>query len=180
MASESRCRTRATVLSTVSLTRPFVRCGCVPERLGRRFEPRRGRRRAVHRLEKASPKGHEFVGDYQRRKTFFHERGRVLLNHLIDGFFGHVALPGVLRSTTSGLSLAAARQPIADRHAAGLLDHRITGLNFCLHCLAASLRRVVGVPNGSAQFRRGDHDCCRALCGGSSQLRNQLLPKMID
>jgi hypothetical protein len=87
-----------------------------------------------------------------------------------------------LISITSGFSLAGARQQIADCHpsAALLLDHNVAGLYFRLHCLTASMRRVVGIANGSAEFGRVDHDRCRALCGGASQLRNQLVSKMID
>ena len=66
------------------------------------------------------------------------------------------------------------RQQIADRHpsAALLLDHNVAGFYFRLHCLTTSLRRVVGIANGLGALGRVDHDRCRALCRGASQLRN--------
>jgi hypothetical protein len=75
-----------------------------------------------------------------------------------------------------------ARQQIADSQpgAALLLNHNVAGLYFRLHCLTASVRPVVGIPNGSAEFGGSDHDRCRALRGGAPQLRNQLISKMID
>jgi hypothetical protein len=69
-----------------------------------------------------------------------------------------------------------------DRHpsASVLLDHNVAGFYFRLHCLTASLRRVVGIAQGLAEFGRIDHDRCAALHGGAPQLRNQLISKMID
>jgi hypothetical protein len=58
------------------------------------------------------------------------------------------------RQQIQGFSAVFARQQVADCHpsAALLLDHNVAGLYFRLHCLTASMRRVVSIANGSAEF----------------------------
>jgi hypothetical protein len=92
------------------------------------------------------------------------------------------AAPPKSAAANTGFSAVFARQQITDCYpsAALLLDHNVAGLYFRLHCLTASMRRVVGIAKGSAEFGRVDHDRCRALYSGAPQLRNQLISKMID
>jgi hypothetical protein len=77
------------------------------------------------------------------------------------------------------LLLPGAWQQIADYHAsaAALVDEYIAAFHFCLHCLAASVRRTFAHANGLAEFARCDHNACRALRGGAAQLRDQLVPE---
>ena len=69
---------------------------------------------------------------------------------------------------------------IADYHvSARVLDEKVAGFHFRLHCLAAIMRCSLAHANGFAQFAGCDHDVRRARSGGSSQLQSQFMPEMI-
>jgi hypothetical protein len=95
-----------------------------------------------------TPKLHSFrLGGSQIREVPHFRASAIDAKALFDAL--RIESPLECRSP-GGFSLAGSRQPIADRHpcTAGGNEDDVAGFHFCLHRLAASLRRMARITNG--------------------------------